>query len=154
MTKNSFVHFLSNCTFVVPIEAGLQQLLCRVIFNNPAYGRNWLSQHLPKIAPRLDTFSCPYRNFWYFLCHLILHFLAFVKTFFFFYFWKNKMKKKSDVMRHVSQVTCHMSGFKCHMSHVICHLSQTPRVTTSYLPLLTPQSSAVKGGQDSEMLKR
>ena len=46
ITKNSFAHYLFNGTletFVVPIEADLQQLPCRVIFGNPAYGWNWLS---------------------------------------------------------------------------------------------------------------
>ena len=57
------VFFLNGTlgTFVVPIEADLQQLPWRVISGNPAYGRNWLSQHVLKVAP-------PFRHFFALIC--------------------------------------------------------------------------------------
>ena len=57
--KKSFAHYYLNgtlWTFVVPIEADIKQLPWRVIFGNPAYGKNWLSQYVLKVAPLLYTF--------------------------------------------------------------------------------------------------
>ena len=145
--KKSFAHYLLNGTlgkFVVHIEADLQLWPCRVIFGNPAYGRNWLSQHFPKLAP----------HFRHFFVALIGTFNTSPPLVCTFWFLKIKIKKKSNVMCDAPWVTCHMSCVKCHMSHVTCHLSLTPRATTTYFPLITPQSSAVKGGQDSKISKR
>jgi hypothetical protein len=145
-------------TFVVHIYADLQQLPWRVIFGNPAYGRNWLSQHVLKVAPPLRHFFCPYRHFIDLFPLFSLYGIFGTFFSFSFFFLKNKMTKKYHVMCHAPQVTCHVShviclvsNVTCHMSHVTCHLSLTPRSTTTYLPLLTPQSSRVKGGQDPKI---
>ena len=111
-----------------------------------------------KYQPFLKTLCCPFSHFIDFLKTLFCTFCFLLVPF----FLKEQNEEKivchvSCVPSHMSRVTCHMSCVKFYMSHVTCHLSITIRTTTTYLPLLTPKSLVVKGGQDpkiSHIMKR